>query len=160
VLNASWKLRAAGTAAGLLVALSGCNWDKLEPEPLTGIAAEVGAIRMTLGTQVMTLYNDGKLTLGPLSFARPSALLTMELLDRDGDVLQASGEDLQINVSSESANVISNFVRRDSFSGTLTATNATGAPLNPGSTRLTITLFDRKQRRPVFGPYLVPIYTR
>jgi hypothetical protein len=160
VPNANWSLRTAVAAAGLIVALPGCNFDEIEPEPVTGIGAEVAALRLNIGTQSVTLYSDSRLTLGPLNFARPNALLTIELLDGEGSVMDVSPTELQVNIGSESTNVISNFVRRDAFSGTLLATNAAGNLLNPGSTNLQVMLFDVVKRRPVWGPYRVPIFTR
>jgi hypothetical protein len=71
-----------------------------------------------------------------------------------------SAQELQINVGSEATGVVSNFVRRDAFSGTLTATNNAGNLLNPGTTNLRVMLFDVVKRRPVWGPYPVPIFTR
>jgi hypothetical protein len=125
----------------------------VQSPPITGIATEVASLRVTLGTgQTLTLFKDGKITLSPLTFTRPTTTIAVALLDANGGVMNVSGDLVRVNIGSESNNLT---VRRDdAFSGSLTGGN------NPVTTRLQIGLFDMTRRKYAFGPYPVPIVAR
>ena len=82
--------RAGRLAAALLVAgfgLAACE-EEVQSPPLTGISTEVASLRVTLGTgQTLTLFKDGKITLSPLTFTRPTTTISVTLLDAGGSVM-------------------------------------------------------------------------
>ena len=147
--------RAGRLAAALLVAgfgLAACE-EEVQSPPLTGISTEVASLRVTLGTgQTLTLFKDGKITLSPLTFTRPTTTISVTLLDAGGSVMNVSPDLVRVNIGSESNNLT--VLRVDAFNGTLTGGN------NPVTTRLQIGLFDMTRRKYAFGPYPVPIVAR
>lgn len=154
--------RFAATALLITGAVIGCTEEFTAPQP-TGPGAQVGALRLTVGAspqQTVTVYSDGRITLGPISILRPGTSLTIELLDRVGAVIAANPAELEVKVGSTSprnttgSSGVVSYQRTDGFSGELITAN------NPGSTTLQVVLFDVVRRRNVFGPYPVPIVTR
>lgn len=145
--------RRLGAALMLSLAVAACE-DEVQSPPVTGIATEVGSLRLTLGTgQTLTLFDDGRITLSPLLFTRPNTSITVALLDRSDNVMNVSADLVRVNIGSGSNNVVS-FARLGAFDGTLNGGN------NPGSTQLQVGLFDLTRRKYAFGPYPVPIVVR
>ena len=81
--------RAGRLAAALLVAgfgLAACE-EEVQSPPLTGISTEVASLRVTLGTgQTLTLFKDGKITLSPLTFTRPTTTISVVSAGRMGAI--------------------------------------------------------------------------
>jgi hypothetical protein len=157
------RARRLGAIVALVAPLISCNEDiALEYKP-TGVAAEVDAIRLAIGTgtQNITVYKDGKVTLGPLIYTRPSAIVTATLLDASGNPMtNVNPAELQVNMGQEngvSNNLQVNFTRLTPFSGRLSSA-ATGTVA--GQSNFTVVLFDRINRRNVFGPYQVALTIR
>jgi hypothetical protein len=156
VLTANWKRRSfsLGTACTAIVLLSACIDEVTQPER-AGVAAETSAIRLLLNDQpVMTIFEDGKETMGPIVFVRDavgaSASVRAELLASDGTAIpNVSPNDVRINIVTSSSSNLP-FTRVDAFSGTLRS-----MATNPSTYDLTIGLFDMHQRRVVIGPYVV-----
>jgi hypothetical protein len=128
-----------------------------------GVSAETDAIRLYLDNQpVMTVYQDGQITLGPIVFLRTATNVTtdrpfrVELLDRAGNVIpNLTGNEVRINVGTNSTATAS-FIRQGPFSGLLRSTTTT----LPATTDLIVGLYDMEQRRVSIGPYSVRITAR
>jgi hypothetical protein len=111
----------------------------------------VGSMRISTGTQTITINSAGTVTGGPLILGFGSTVtITATFLTPDGDpdpnVTQAS---FQLNVTS--SNLVS-FQRNNvnPFAGTLTA-------LGRGTTQLTFSLYDLEEQEDNFGPWTVPV---
>lgn len=149
-----WMQYARVAVAVLLLATVACEDETSGPDDDGGFGASVDALQLKVNAQTLTLYSDGKITLGPLVFFRPNAPVTVTLLDRNGSPIQNVDPSIvQVNIGSQSNNVV-NFSRTNEFSGTLVAGT------NAGSTFLFVALFDKVKRKAVFGPYPVPVQTR
>jgi hypothetical protein len=123
----------------------------------TGIAAQVAAIRLTGGPQSMTIFKDGKVTLGPLIFVRPNVPITATPIDAQGNAIANAETAVRVNMDVQSGSASSGsgiaFTRAGPFTGTLRANN-------PGTSNFTVVLFDVVARRNVFGPYYVAVVAR
>jgi hypothetical protein len=127
-----------------------------------GVAAQTDAIRLYLDNEpVMTIFEDGKITLGPIVFLRTATNVSLnrtmraELLDREGNVIpNVSPDDVRINIGESSDNW--SFTRSDAFTGVIRSTATT----LPTTTDLFVGLYDMKQRRVAIGPYTVRITAR
>jgi hypothetical protein len=146
-------------AVALLVgALTSCSKDIEYDYTPSGVVAQVDAIRLTVGTQNVTVFKDGKVTLGPLSFVRPSVVVTATLLDAQGNALSGLNEnEVRVNMGVESggSGTQPTFTKINGFSGTL---NATASAV--GSSSFAVSLFDGAKHRIAFGPYYVRIVIR
>jgi hypothetical protein len=127
-----------------------------------GVAAQTDAIRLYLDNEsVMTVYEDGRITLGPIVFLRSATNtaterpIRAELLDRQGNVINASPEEVRINIGTSSTATAS-FLRDGAFNGRIRSTTAT----LPSTTDLIVGLYDLNQRRTAIGPYVVRITAR
>jgi hypothetical protein len=158
VLNTRWvrRARGLGAVALLIVPLIACDEDiEIDYSP-SGTAALVNSIKVTLGTQTMTVFKDGRITLGPLALVRPSATITATLLDaNDQPIPTAQASDVQVNMGREnnSSGLGITFTRTSPFGGTLAATTA-------GTSSFTISVFDKINRRTAFGPFTVALLVR
>ena len=155
--------RVARTAMVLALAAGSTSCiDDVTPPQREGIAAQTGAIRLYLSNQpVMTIYEDGKVTLGPIVFLRTSLTLDevlpirAELLDRQGNVIpNVSPDDVRINIGTSSGNL--DFLRDDAFSGGLRSESNT----LPATYDVLVGLYDLNQRRVALGPYTVRLVAR
>ena len=156
--------RVARTVLMLVVAggMTSCIDDPPTLPEREGIAAQTNAIRLYMDNQpVMTIYEDGKLTLGPIVFVRTATNVQQErpvraeLLDAQGNVIQnVSPNDVRINFGEESGNWV--FTRDDAFSGRLRSTATT----LPSTVDFVISLYDMNQRRIAIGPYTVRVLAR
>src|SRR5262245_35719237 len=146
--------RLLGAAALLVVGLGSCkNGDIDYVYSPKGVVAQVDAIRLNVGTQTVTVFKNGKVTLGPLSFVRPNIAVTAALLDASGNVIPNVDENVvRVNMGIESG-ASGTFTRTNGFSGTLSATNA-------GSSSFAVSLFDGVEHRIAFGPYYVGLVIR
>ena len=123
----------------------------------TGVAAQVAAIRLTGGPQTMTIYKDGKVTLGPLVFVRPNIPITATPIDAQGNAIANVDAAVRVNMDVQSGSASTGsqiaFTRSGPFTGTLAANN-------PGTANFTVVLFDVVARRNVFGPYFFAVVAR
>jgi hypothetical protein len=158
MMNPRWKQRARGLAAVLcLVApLSACDEDIEYDYSASAQVNRVNAIRINIGNQEMTVFKDGRVTLGPLVLIRPSADVTTTLLDENDQVIAgADAKDIRVDMGrlTGGSTLGVTFTRTSDFSGRFTATTA-------GTTNFTISLFDKVNRRPAFGPYTMAMIVR
>ena len=154
VARAAMVLVAAG-------AMTACI-DEVTPLEREGIPAQTDAIRLYLDNQpVMTVYEDGRITLGPIVFLRTAANtaterpIRAELLDRAGNVIDADPAQVRINIGTSSTAVAS-YLRDGAFHGRIRSTTTT----LPSTTDLLIGLYDLNQKRTAVGPYTVRITAR
>ena len=127
-----------------------------------GTAAQTDAFRVYLDNElVMTLYEDGRVTLGPIVFIRTGTANTnqerpirVELVDEAGNVIQ-NVTDARINIGTSSTATAS-FIREGPFTGRLRSTTTT----LPATTDLIVGLYDMNQRRVAVGPFTVRITAR
>ena len=136
--------RLSGLALGALLAVTGCSTTE-EAEP------DVSSIRVTVGTQTITISSNGTVTGGPITITRPTApALSASFLKADGtqDAI-AHGSDFELNAVSASATLLT-FTRTSGFAGTLTG-------LAAGSTQLAVSLRHIADGDAHFGPFNVPV---
>ena len=155
--------RVARTAMVVVLAAgsTACIDDVTQPQR-EGIAAQTGAIRLYLDEEpVITIFEDGKVTLGPIVFLRTSATLDeqrsirAELLDRAGNPIpNVTAEDIRINFGTNSGNL--DFIRDNAFSGRLESEVNT----LPATYDVLVGVYDMKQRRIAIGPYSVRLVAR
>jgi hypothetical protein len=149
-IQGTLRIAAAALLAG---ALTSCSKDIAYDYTPSGVVAQVDAIKLTVGTQNVTIFKDGKVTLGPLSYVRPSTTVTATLLDAQGNAITNVNEnDVRVNMGIESG-AAGTYTRINGFSGTLSATNA-------GQSSFAVSLFDGAKHRIAFGPYYVGIVVR
>ena len=158
MMNQRWKQRARGLAAVLCLAapLTACDEEIEYDYSASAQVARVNAIRITIGNQTMTVFKDGKVTLGPLVLIRPSADVSTVLLDEnDQEITGADAKDIRVDMGrlTGGSTLGVTFTRTSDFSGRFTATTA-------GTTNFTISLFDKVNRRPAFGPYTMAMIVR
>lgn len=157
--------RRAACAVTMLVlagGLSSCI-DDVTPPQREGVAAQTNAIRLYLDNElVMTIFQDGQITLGPIVFLRTTPTnaaterpIRAELLDQSGNVINASPDDVRINIGTGSTATAS-FIREGAFTGRLRSTTTN----LPATTDLVVGLYDMHQRRVAVGPYTVRITAR
>jgi hypothetical protein len=154
--NWNWtrRVRYAGTALLLIGALSACGDDEDITEVETEVQAQVAAIKLTAGTQSVTVFKDGKITLAPISFIRPNIPITATLLDADGKPLTnltATEVDVKMGWLTGSSGSLT-YTRTSAFTGTMGATSTGQLTGN-----FSVALYDNEARRLVFGPYNVPV---
>jgi hypothetical protein len=153
--NWTRQVRYAGTALLLAGALTACDDDDAFVEPETEVQAQVAAIKITAGTQSVTLFKDGKITLAPISFVRPNVTITATLLDDQGNPLPnltATEVDVKMGWQGSSSGSLT-YTRTNAFSGVMGATGTA----QPITGNFTVSLYDNEARRLVFGPFLVPV---
>ena len=127
-----------------------------------GIPAQTNAIRLYLDNEpVMMVYEDGKVSLGPIVFLRTATnvqterRVRAELLDREGNVIpNVSPDEVRINFG-ENSNSWS-FDRDDAFSGRLRSTSTS----LPSTVDFVVSVYDLNQRRIAIGPYNVRVTAR
>jgi hypothetical protein len=150
-MNTRWIPRTGLLAAALL--LTSCDKDIAYDYSPSPAAAQVDAIKLLVGTQTVTVYKNGKVTLGPLSYVRPNIAVTASLLDAQGNVIANPNEnEVRVNMGIESG-ASGTFTRINGFSGTLSATAA-------GTSSFAVSLFDGVKHRIAFGPYYVSVVVR
>lgn len=154
--------RVARTAMmlALVIGSTACIDEVTQPQR-EGIAAQTAAIRLYLDNKpVMTIFEDGKVTLGPIVFMRTSLTLDevlpirAELLDAQGNVINATPDQVRINIGTNSNNL--DFLRDDAFSGQLRSESNT----LPATYDVLVGLYDMNQRRVAVGPYTVRLVAR
>jgi hypothetical protein len=120
------------------------------PPPVSG-EASVSSVQLTVGTQTISVSNNGTVTGGPIIITRPTApTLTASFLNAGGsqDPL-AHGGNFQLNATPGDGSILT-FTRTSAFVGTLTGTAA-------GSTNLTVSLYHMSDGDNDFGPFPVPV---
>lgn len=153
----SWKHRARALSVVFLTVLVSCDEEVTIDYSPSPQVARVDALRVNLGAQQMTVFKDGRVTLGPLVLIRPGATITTTLLDESGQPIPpAEATDIKVDMGRLSGGTNTtglNFTRTSDFGGSLAATTA-------GTTNFTFSLFDKAKRRIAFGPYTVAIVVR
>ena len=154
-VNTRWIQRTVLLASALL--LTSCEGKDIAYDYSPGpAAAQVDAIKLLVGTQTVTVYKAGTVTLGPLAFVRPNTTVTASLLDASGNVIANVNEnDVRVNMGIESggSGTQPTFTKANGFSGTLAATTA-------GVFSFAVSLFDGTKHRIAFGPYYVSLVVR
>ena len=125
-----------------MLATAGCRKDETA-EP------DVDSVALVVGSQTITISNNGTVTGGPIAFTRPGAPTITATFRNPAGVMDpvAHGGTFQLNVASSNAGVVG-FTRASAFSGTLAGASA-------GSTQITISLFHIAEAHDDFGPFPV-----
>jgi PBP1b-binding outer membrane lipoprotein LpoB len=134
---------ALGTIA-LYVMAAGCS-----SEPTQEAEPEVATMELTVGSQTITVADDGTVTGGPIDLSGTENV-SARWLKADGtvDAIASDGEKFQMNVEPSNTSMVT-FARTSSFVGTLTAVSA-------GSTQIEFSLFHIAEGHEDFGPFPVP----
>jgi len=113
--------------------------------------ASVSSVRLTVGTQTITITSAGAVTGGPVTITRPAAApISAVFLNAAGSQDPvAHGGNFQLNATPVDTTVLT-FTRSSAFAGTLTGVAA-------GSTNLGISLFHVTGGDNDFGPFPVPV---
>jgi hypothetical protein len=132
-----------------LVAAPACD-----SSPTTGAEdpeANVASVRLTVGSQTLTVSDTGAVTGGPITITRPTApTITASFLNVAGSPdAVAHGGNFQLNASPANTSTLT-FMRSSAFAGTLTGVAA-------GSTNLNVSLFHTTGGDNDFGPFPVPV---
>ena len=113
--------------------------------------AEVSSVRLTVGSQTITVSRAGTVTGGPITITRPATpAISASFLNAAGaqDPV-AHGGNFQLNATSADTSTLT-FTRTSAFAGTLTGVAA-------GSTNLNVSLFHTSGGDNDFGPFAVPV---
>ncbi len=129
----------------LAAAFAGCKKDEAEAEP------DVNSLTLMVGSQSVTVSNNGTVTGGPILITRPATPTITATFKNSAGVMDpiAHGGNFQMNVTSANTGLLT-FTRTSAFVGTL-STTATG------STQITISLFHIAEGHDDFGPFPVPV---
>ena len=114
-----------------------------EPEP------EVATMRLTVGTQTITVSDNGTVTGGPI-MVTGTVTISAEFLRADGtpDPLVTAAE-FQLNADPANTGTVT-FTRTSEFAGTLTGVSA-------GTTEIEFSLFHKAEQHEDFGPFPVSV---
>jgi hypothetical protein len=113
--------------------------------------ASVSSVRLTVGSQTMTVSSTGAVAGGLITITRPATpAISASFLNAAGaqDPV-AHGGNFQLNATSADTATLT-FTRTSAFSGTLTGVAA-------GSTNLNVSLFHVTGGDNDFGPFAVPV---
>ncbi|HUF67413.1 MAG TPA: hypothetical protein VMM79_02085 [Longimicrobiales bacterium] len=134
------------TVFAAATALVACG-DSTGPDDHEEIPHEV---RLTVGSQVITINEDGVVTGGPITIPVGSTNITAVFLDDEGDVIgDLSADEYELQVTSDNAAVAS-FNRTSAFAGSLVGGMA-------GQTVLRFSLFHLEEQHEDFGPFPVTV---
>lgn len=113
-------------------------------------AEEVAAIRLTAGTQTVTITQAGAVTGGPITLgAGGSTAITATFLADDGDVVDLHDDEFRLDVVSGTPSVVT-FQRTGPFAGTLSGQAA-------GQGVVAVSIFHLEEGHADFGPFNVPV---
>ena len=129
----------------ILPVLAACNDDPAEPgEELPA------AMRLTVGSQIVTVDDAGNVTGGPITIPVGTTSITAVFLDADlqpADFVSATEFELRVTPASTA---IVTFARASAFAGSLTG-------VSTGSTTIEFALFHLEEQHDDFGPFNVPL---
>jgi hypothetical protein len=131
-----------------LVAASACESN---PTAVDQAEASVSSVRLTVGSQTITVSNTGTVTGGPITITRLTApTISASFLNAAGSQDPvAQGGSFQLNATPADTSTLT-FTRTSAFVGTLRGVAA-------GSTNLTVSLFHITAGDSDFGPFPVPV---
>ncbi len=136
---------ALATIFALTAAAAGCGDSPTRPAD----HEDADAVRLTVGTQSVTVDDVGAVTGGPLQLTLGTHTITAQFLDHDGDVinatLPANEYTLGITVAADGRLA---FNRTTQFGGTITANTV-------GTTTVQVSLMHGSH--PDFGPVTLPV---
>jgi len=142
------RTRSFASAIALIAALPfgfACSDDPVdEGDP----AEAVVTMRLTVGTQTLTINESGTVTGGPLVLPRGNTVVTAVFLDDANAVVGGLDTEFRLEVRSDNANVAT-FTRTSAFVGTLVGVAA-------GQTTLRFALFHVAENHEDFGFFPVP----
>ena len=130
-----------------LIAIPACKSSPTSVED----EASVSSVRLTVGSQTITISNTGTVTGGSITITRPTAApISAVFLNAAGSPDPvAHGGNFQLNATPADTSVLT-FTRGSAFAGTLTGVAA-------GSTNLNVSLFHVTGGDNDFGPFPVPV---
>ena len=139
------RLALASTIIPLILTVTGCSDSPMEGDD----EPEVASMRLTVGSQIITVADNGAVTGGPITFTG-TVNVSAEFLRADAspDPLVTDAA-FQLNAEPVDGTIIT-FTRSAAFTGTLTS----GAP---GSTQIAFALFHKAEMHEDFGPFNVPV---
>ncbi len=135
------------TAVSVAATVSACGDDTAEPDP----EPEVATMRLTVGTQTITVNTSGTVTGGPLVVTRgTNVAVAATWLRADGtaDPLVTTAE-FRLSGTSDNA-ATATFTHTAGFSGTIAGVAA-------GTTQLRFGLLHIAENHNDFGPFPVPV---
>lgn len=106
-------------------------------------------VRLTIGTQVVTINDSGVVTGGPIMIPVGSTTITAVFLDDEDAVMDLSADEYELRVVSDNTAVAS-FNRTSAFAGTLVGGTA-------GQTILAFSLFHLEEQHEDFGEFDVTV---
>jgi hypothetical protein len=128
------------------LAFNACDDDPVEvvEEP------EIAALRLTVGSQVVTVDDSGNVTGGPILIAVGNTSIAAAALDENGDVMaDVTAAEFRLDVVSANAGVVT-FSRTGAFAGTLAGVAA-------GQTSIDVSIFHLEEMHEDFGEFPVSV---
>jgi hypothetical protein len=127
-------------------AATACGDDPVieEPDP----AEEVVAMRLTIGSQTITINELGTVTGGPILLPRANTTVTAVFLDEDDSIVTGLDAEFRLEVTIGNT-TLATFTRTGAFSGTLAGVAA-------GQTTIEFALFHVAENHEDFGFFPVP----
>jgi hypothetical protein len=141
------RRRTLSTAFLLAIApaLAACD-SSTEPEE----EPEVVAVRLTVGTQIVTVADNGVVTGGPIAIGVGATAISAVFLNAAGEPDDhVSADEFELLVVPGSTGVVT-FARTSAFAGTLTGVAV-------GNTSIEVALFHIEEQHEDFGPFLVAL---
>jgi hypothetical protein len=125
--------------------LTGCSDDPVEPgDP----ADAVVAMRITIGSTVVTVNEGGTVTGGPVNIGAGATSVSVVFLDSGGATVTGLG-DFVVHATPANTGIMT-FQSTGAFTGTLTRVSA-------GTTQVAFELYHVEEGHADFGPYNVSI---
>jgi hypothetical protein len=106
-------------------------------------------VRLTIGSQVVTITDGGVVTGGPIMIPVGSTSISAVFLDDEDAVMDLSADEYELRVVSDNTAVAS-FTRTSAFAGSLVGGTA-------GQTLLEVSLFHLEEQHEDFGPFNVTV---
>lgn len=129
----------------LAPAFAACDDDPTEPHD-----EEIpSAIRLTVGTQIITIDDLLGVTGGPIAINVGARAVTAVFLDEDGDVMEVHDDEFELRIVPASTSIVT-FTRTGAFAGTLTGVVA-------GNTTVAVSLWHLEEEHTDFGPFNVAL---
>lgn len=130
-------------------AVGACDSDSTGPDDHDH-AEEVASIRLTVGSQTITIAENGAVTGGPVILTAGGATaISAEFLADDGDEVDVHDDDFRLDIEPSNTGVVA-FARTGAFAGTLSGVAA-------GQTQVAVSLFHLEENHPDFGPFDVSV---
>jgi len=145
MLPIRFRARAAALSLIALTALAACDDSPTdEGDP----AESVVAMRLTVGTQTITINESGTVTGGPIVLPRGNTVISAVFLDAGNAIVAGLDAEFRLEVTTDNAG-IATFTRLGTFNGTLTGVAV-------GQTTLRFALFHVEEDHEDFGFFGVP----